>query len=96
MSLDTALHIATSALMFVFGLGAWRARRESAEVVTAADIGRLAKSVQDLDSALSRKVSWKDFDRDRDNFRREVTLQVEPVCDRVERLERKVFNGGAG
>lgn len=95
MSFDTGLHLATSLLMLVFGLGAWRAKRESNEAVTAQDVNRLSRRCDHQSKEIASKVGWKDFEREGKTIRRELELQLEPVCDRVERLERRVFHGGA-
>lgn len=96
MEPDTILHVVTSLLMIAFGVGAWRGKRESAEGATAKDVVALTGRIDQAERLINVKVGWKDFERDRVNFRREVALQVDPLCERVERLERKVWNGGAG
>lgn len=94
LSLDTVLHVATSLALLLFGLGAWRAKRESTEVVTAKDIAGLTTALAHTNATLATKVGWKDFDRNTDTVRRELDLKIEPLGQRVHRLERKVFNRG--
>lgn len=46
LSADSLVHIATSLLLLAAGVGAWRARRESVEVVTARDLAKLDATMQ--------------------------------------------------
>lgn len=100
MSPESIVQIGTSIVMLAFGVGAWRARRESAEVVSAADVARITAKLASLEADVeqlgSHKVSWASFDRDQKHLLREVELQLEPIKRDVDRINRKVFNGSHG
>lgn len=90
---QTVINLAMSAAMIIFGVGSWSAQRKSGESTNTSDISKLSLVVDDLKKTVATKVGWKDFDREGKAIRREIELQVNPVSDRVEALERRVFNG---
>jgi hypothetical protein len=98
---DMVMHLAEAAAMIIFGVGAWSAQRKAGETTNATDISKLATSIGEIKLAIDAKLGWKDFDRISKAERQVTDLQIKNVEDRVEavegrieRIDRKVFNGG--
>lgn len=90
---NIVMHLAEAAAMIIFGVGAWSAQRKAGETTNATDIDKVESDLGKLAQVVAKCVRWEDFNRENTNIREVIKLTVDPVCDRVEKLENKVFNG---
>lgn len=87
------INLAMAAAMIIFGAGAWSGQRKSGESSNAADIKKVDERVDEIETDLKAKIGWKDYNTRHMSERERVDLLLKPLAERIDRLERNVFNG---